>query len=99
MAKVTVLLAVSQRDFFGNPDIVSLAKEYLANSLYSKLCEFTVLASGVAAAEEVFDQSNNPSRGDDRMINYGNGRSLSMGDIVDVDGVKYLCDSFGWKVI
>lgn len=26
-----------------------------------------------------------------------NYRSISVGDIVEIDGVKYFCDSFGWK--
>ncbi len=49
------------------------------------------------AAEEMFDLTNNPSREEERQQRYGNGRSVSSGDIVEVDGVDYLCCSIGWK--
>lgn len=51
---------------------------------------------GEDAAEEAFDLTNNPSRQDEREQKYGRGRSVSVGDIVVVDGVEYLCASFGW---
>jgi hypothetical protein len=57
---------------------------------------FAVDAQGEAAAEEVFDLSNNPFRQDEREQLYGNGRSVSVGDIVEVDGVNYLCAPTGW---
>jgi len=50
-------------------------------------------------ADEVFDLTNNPDRQDEREKRYGNGRSLSVGDIVEADGKKLLCCSFGWKSI
>jgi hypothetical protein len=52
---------------------------------------------GLNAAEEMFDLTNNPSRELERLQRYGNGRSVSSGDIVEVDGVDYLCCSIGWK--
>lgn len=52
-----------------------------------------------AAAEEMFDLTNNPSRQAEREQVYGNGRSVSVGDIVEVDGVDFLCSSFGWKIL
>jgi hypothetical protein len=55
--------------------------------------------AGMDAAEEAFDLTNNPSREADRNEFYGPFRSLSVGDIVEVDGVDYLCDSFGWLTI
>lgn len=51
---------------------------------------------GEAVAEEVFDLTNNPSRQDEREEVYGRGRSLSVGDIVNVDGTMFLCASSGW---
>lgn len=52
--------------------------------------------NGEAVAEEVFDLTNNPSRQDERERVYGRGRSISSGDIVEVDGVAYLCLPIGW---
>ena len=54
---------------------------------------------GEAAAEEMFDLTNNPSRQLERLMRYGNGRSVSSGDIIEVDGVDYLCCSIGWVVV
>jgi hypothetical protein len=51
---------------------------------------------GEAVAEEVFDLTNNPGRQDEREALYGRGRSVSVGDIVQVDGVLFLCASMGW---
>jgi hypothetical protein len=50
-------------------------------------------------ADELFDLTNNPSRQEEREKKYGRGRSLSVGDIVEVDDKMLLCCSFGWKVV
>jgi len=50
-------------------------------------------------AEEMFDLTNNPSRQDERIERYGNGPSVSSGDVVQVDDRYFLCMSFGWKEI
>ncbi len=52
---------------------------------------------GEAVAEEVFDLTNNPGRQYEREELYGRGRSISVGDIIDVDGVLYLCAPTGWN--
>lgn len=57
---------------------------------------FAVDAAGIDAAEEAFDLTNNPCRQDEREQLYGRGRSVSVGDIVEVDGTNYLCNSTGW---
>lgn len=49
-----------------------------------------------AVAEEVFDLTNNPSRQSEREQLYGRYRSVSVGDIIDVDGREFLCASQGW---
>lgn len=54
---------------------------------------------GEDVAEEVFDLTNNPGRQRDREYLYGRGRSVSVGDIVNVDGVDYLCASAGWIIL
>ena len=52
---------------------------------------------GEQGAEEAFDLTNNPSRQEEREARYGRYRSVSVGDIVEVDGVDFLCDNFGWS--
>lgn len=52
--------------------------------------------SGEMIAEEMFDLTNNPSREDERMKVYGTARSISVGDIVEVAGEKWLCRPVGW---
>jgi hypothetical protein len=59
----------------------------------------TVVQSGESAADEAFDLTNNPSRQDEREIKYGRGPSVSVGDIVEVDGVNYICMPLGWRVL
>lgn len=54
---------------------------------------------GAQAAEEMFDLTNNPSRQDEREELYGRGRSVSSGDIINVDGTDYLCLSIGWEIL
>ncbi len=50
-------------------------------------------------AEEMFDLTNNPWRQRERMERYGNGQSLSTGDVIEVDGRKFACMFTGWKEI
>jgi hypothetical protein len=51
-------------------------------------------------AEEVFDIMNNPSRQKERN-NYfpDHSRSLSVGDVVEVDGENFVCSPVGWSKI
>ena len=56
-------------------------------------------AEGEDGAEEMFDLTNNPSRQEERVQFYGRQRSISVGDIVQVNGRNFLCASFGWKEI
>ena len=55
--------------------------------------------TGEDAAEEAFDLTNNPMRQEERERVYGRGRSVSVGDVIDVDGKMFLCSSIGWKVL
>lgn len=99
MAKVTIMLAPQEvmRVFFFNKDHFDLVKQNL--SKYSVAGTYEWPMSGEEAAEEAFDLTNNPSREDERLEEYGHGRSVSTGDVVEVDGVKYVCLSFGWGVL
>jgi len=63
---------------------------------YEVLGSFTSDLDGLSGAREAFDLTNNPSRQDERVERYGRYRSVSVGDIVEVDGVNYFCDNFGW---
>jgi hypothetical protein len=50
---------------------------------------------GMLAAEEMFDLFNNPARHDEAM-EVAVVADLCTGDIVEVDGSKFVCCSFGW---
>ena len=95
MANVQIKLAPSGVFFYGNTKQTAL--ENLDR--YTALAPMTLQMAGEDAAEEVFDLTNNPCRQEEREQVYGRGRSLSVGDIVCVDGVDYLCASFGWEVV
>ena len=73
-----------------------IARQLLDLGQYREAAHFAVFGEGEEAAEEVFDLTNNPSRQAEREQLYGRGRSVSVGDIVSVDGVDYLCGSMGW---
>jgi hypothetical protein len=64
---------------------------------YTKVLEIDLAQTGDDAAEEIFDLTNNPSRDEERArAGYVNIRSFSSGDVVEVDGVRWLCLSIGW---
>lgn len=75
----------------------NLVRTHLAQ--YTTSAPITVPFVGQDAAEEAFDLTNNPQRQIERLEKYGRGKSVSVGDVVEVDGVNYLCESFGWDVI
>ena len=101
MTQVTILLAPREvmRDFFfvDGARADALVREHLPN--YTACKPFETAEEGEDAAEEAFDLTNNPSRQDEREEKYGRGRSVSSGDVIDVDGVKYACLSIGWAVL
>ena len=98
MSVVNVFLADEREmiKFYGK-DPVQVAGDLISRDAYRKigtlLCEMT----GEAAAEEMFDLSNNPSRQWERSQKWGMNRSLSVGDVVQVDDESWLCCSMGWK--
>jgi hypothetical protein len=101
MSLVAIKLVDSEKmfDFYRTDDAVALAKKLLASGQYKEVGNFFFNEEGETAAEEAFDMTNNPCRQYERAKYYGRGRSVSVGDIVEVDGVNYLCSSFGWKVL
>lgn len=70
---------------------------------YEMAASWTVDEDGEEAADEAFELTNAPYREDERENLYGDYRSVSTGDIVEVSnksGVKfYLCESIGWTEI
>lgn len=99
MSKAVIKLAPSNvfRDCAFCADVKSLVKSKV--ELYTVMPAINTVFSGEEAAEEMFDLTNNPSRQSEREELYGRYRSVSVGDIVEVDSVSYVCDSFGWKVV
>ena len=100
MAHVTVALVDSLKlgDFYFTKDAEALARKYLEQGLYKTVCELDLPYDGEDACEEVFDLTNNPMRMD-RRSRYGNGRSVSVGDLVIVDGTIFVCRPTGWKAV
>jgi hypothetical protein len=85
--------------FFITNGAIPQIKTAIAENGYLVLPPMQLKETGEDAADEIFDLTNNPGRDEERQLRYGNGQSLSSGDIVEVDGQKYLCMSMGWKVI
>ena len=82
---------------FRNLDLASIVVPNLDK--YTKSAEIEVAVSGEQAAEEMFDLTNNPARQAEREAKYGRGPSVSVGDVVAVDGKLFLCCSMGWEKI
>ena len=83
-------------EFYFRANQEATARSLLKDGWYRDAGEFAVMGTGEDAAEEVFDLTNNPYRQSEREQLYGRGRSLSVGDIVEVDGDLWLCASQGW---
>lgn len=98
MNHATIFLAPvgSMMEFYAKDPVVA-AGELIKKDLYQKIGTLAVEATGEAAAEEMFDLSNNPCRQEERDLKWGQHRSLSVGDVVHVDGRSFLCCSVGWK--
>jgi len=99
MAKVTIHLGtrIVLREFFfkGDSEKIALVKQELPH--YTVGSTFETDLEGEEAAEEAFDLTNNPCRQEEREEKYGNGRSVSSGDVIEVDGAKFVCMSVGWE--
>ena len=83
-------------EFYFNRNQEALAQQLLKEGRYRDAGEFAVMGQGEDAAEEVFDLTNNPGRDAERAQLYGRKRSVSVGDIVEVNGDNWLCCSSGW---
>lgn len=97
MNKATVFqIPVAAMINFYTKDPVEAAREFALKDGYQDIFSVDCDLTGEAAAEEMFDLSNNPSRDDERAEKWGQFRSLSVGDVVHVDGESFLCCSMGW---
>lgn len=99
MSQVRIMLAPGEllAARFDRPEGISFKDMCVANQRrYVILPPMQCAEGGEEAAEEMFELTNNPSRQTERYERYGNGRSLSVGDMVEVDLQRYLCDSVGW---
>ena len=99
MSKVTIYLSTrfTLRDFTVYEDRMELVRTELPH--YTKAGSFETDLTGEDAAEEAFNLTNYPSRQEERERKYGRCRSVSTGDVVEVDGVKYVCMSCGWEAL
>ena len=98
----TATIMLCPRDMLGHiymgPSCVDTVRDNLSRYTSCKPIDVGD-KQGEEAADEMFDLTNNPGRDAERAEKYGRGRSLSSGDVVLVDGVRYLCMSIGWKVL
>lgn len=87
--------------YFSRDTQVELAKQMLSDGNYTfeariEFPNFDAVPDEMLL-EEVFDLTNNPGRQSERERLYGRGRSVSVGDIVIVNGEEYVCKSLGWE--
>ena len=102
MQEATIHLLDSHKmiEFYVNRDINSLATGLFVEGFYTQSRVVAVAETrGEDVAEELFDLTNNPCRQAERERLYGRGRSLSVGDIVEVAGDMFVCASHGWHQI
>ena len=98
VATIKLVNAELMGSFYFQKDPVALAQKLLREGYYKVQGTLGVPGrEGEAVAEEMFDLTNNPGRQEEREELYGRFRSVSVGDIVNVDGEDYLCCSFGWQ--
>lgn len=100
MAVATIKLVKEEfmGEFYFRKDQVATARNLLKDGGYRVQGTIGVPdMQGEAVAEEIFSITNNPFRQSEREALYGRFRSVSVGDIVSVDGEEYLCASMGWE--
>ena len=101
MTTVTVkrLAQGKRREFYTSQTLAATARRMMAEGCYEVEGTLSVdQLTGADAAEEVFDLTNNPSRTEECEERYLL-RSVTVGDILTVDGVDFLCAPIGWEKI
>ena len=99
MAVATIKLVNGELmgQFYFTSDPITLARKLISEGYYKVQGSMGIEGkNGMDVAEEIFDLTNNPSRQEEREELYGNFRSVSVGDIVNVDGNDWLCCKQGW---
>ena len=98
MANITVhmLNPLHLADFYFTQEPEAKALSYMVEGKYVALGPIDLPFEGEEAAEEMFDISNHPRRRYQRDEIFGRCRSLSVGDIVEVDGDLFLCRPCEW---
>jgi hypothetical protein len=99
MTTVSIKFAPSFKLLISEDAVSSVRADLACGKYQTESHSFDVVGEGEAAAEEVFDLTNNPSRQDEREEVYGRGRSLSTGDVVVVGDEQWVCMSCGWAKI
>jgi hypothetical protein len=79
---------------FHNKSSLPIIRQHLPDYIVAGF--FETDKAGEDAAEEAYDLTNNPDRQDEREEKYGRGKSVSGGDVIEVDGVHFACMSSGW---
>jgi hypothetical protein len=101
MSTATLLMLKNTRDaldyYTDSAKAAALANERIGNHEYHVVAVIEVgEVTGTDAGDELYDLTNNPGRQIEREAKYGRGRSMSVGDVVRINGEEYLCVSFGW---
>lgn len=78
---------------------VETARTLVNTSGYTQTWSGQLDLEGVDAAEEMFELTNDPSRRGERNTLCPGMRPVDVGDIVNVDGVDYVCLDMGWGVL
>lgn len=101
MSKVVIFIAPNEiRRAAYDKDMVQQATQAFMMGQYD--ARGTVLVTEtdpMDACEEIFDLTNNPSRQAERERKYGRWSSVSVADILSVDGIKFICLSIGYHEI
>lgn len=80
----------------GALDVSRAVKAAQEQGAYRWIGTFETDKAGELAAEEMFDLSNNPDRDVERSFRWGSNRSLSVGDIVQINDDRWVCGAIGW---
>lgn len=98
-ATVFQIPATAMVDFYTKDGRKALDEFALSGHGYADIFKVPTELTGRAAAEDMFDLSNNPSRDDQRAALWGAHRSLSVGDVVFDGAESWLCLPMGWTKV